>query len=413
MHERITFQKLLMTALIMHTTIAFSHASFENDRFLDYIFLLYCAVYVFAPFLIRKHIQSFIPHIICHLLLIAMSLGFFAISKTDGVLMTAASLFSVILSFKKSLGKKNNMQPAEDALHLATLLLFPFFAVLGRHYSYTAFSRLVLIEAIIYTVLFVNYTINSNEEMYIRDHTATVNIPVSRIRKLNRHIKLIFTCITIMVMLVVSVLDIALPRLNLTHENQTHADTTNSITRDPYDFDFSKVDTKEPSALATMLGYIIVFVTGILIIITIFAIIIICIKELYGNLGGPAINKEEYIPEEEITVEALNPFAQKVHKPRLPKDNAFKIRRLYHDYILNKLSKSDRPKAGIILSSKTPKEISSVIRMHGKSHDTPAADIAFDADIQMLYEKVRYADNYMPADTEVARMKDLTSGKTS
>lgn len=404
MSERTKFHKLFMTTLIMHVIISFLHASFTDDSAFAYICLFYCGFYVVGQYLIRTYIKKFLPHVLLHFLLIIPSLGFMSFSTTDGVIMIGTALVSTMLSFKKSIRYKKKGTPTDDTAMPGIILLFPLFAILGRHYEYTTFSRFVLAEAIIYCILFVSYTLFTNEAHYIRDHVATMNIPTSRIRKFTKRLRLLFTCIIVFVMLVVSGLDIALPKLGFTFDTKPYTNVIeDTIKHDPDNFDIKVLGEEEPSALAVFLGYVAVFIASILIIVTFFVIIIVLIKELYGSIGGPVRKKKEYIEEDEITVESINPFNNKERKPKLPKDNALKIRRLYHDYVLKKLDKADRSFANMILSPKTPKEISAVITKDNQP--------AVSADIQTLYEKTRYADNYAPTDAELAHMKSLTNSK--
>jgi len=404
MTKRTRFQKLFMTTLIIHVILSFLHASFTDDSTLAYVCLFYCGFYVIGQYMIRTYIKSFLPHILLHLLLIVPSLGFMCFSTTDGVIMIGTAVISTILSFKKSISFKKNEVPAENTAMPGTLLIFPLFAILSNYYGYANFSRFVLAEAIIYCILFAGYTLYTNEAHYIRDHVATMNIPASRIHKLTKRIRLLFTCIIVFVMLMVSGLDIAIPKLGLKFDTKPYTDTIDApITRDPDAFDIEILGEEEPSALAVFLGYAAIFIVSILIIVTLFIIVIVLIKELYGSVGGAANKKKEYIEEDEITVEAINPFPKKERKAKLPKDNALKIRRLYHDYVIKRLGKTDRSLAKIILSPKTPAEIESIITKNNQP--------AVSADIQTLYEKTRYADNYAPTDAEVANMKSLTSHK--
>lgn len=399
MSERIRYQKLFMTTLIIHIVVSFLHASFTDDSAFAYICLFYCGFFVIGQYLIRTYIKSFLPHIVLHLLLIIPALVFFAFSSVDGIIMIGIALFSTMMSFRKSINNKNS-SPTEDMVLPGTILLFPLFAVLGKYYGYTTFSKFVLIEAIIYCILFVSYTLFTNEAQYIRDHVATMNIPTSRIRKFTKIIRLIFTCIIIFVMVIVNSLNIALPKLKLQLNLHPNIGSTDTINRNPDNLNIPLLADEEPSVLAVFLGYVAIFIISILIIITILVIIIILIKELYGSIGKTARKKKEYIEEDEITIEAINPFIKKKTVARLPKDNAAKIRRLYHDYVLKKLGKSDRSLAKLILSSKTPKEINTFII---KEKPTTSATI------QSLYEKTRYSNNYTPTDDDVTKMKTLTS----
>ena len=407
MTERTRFQKLIMTTLTMHTILSFAHASFTDDSVLAYVCLFYCAFYVIGQYLIRTYIKKFLPHVLLHLLLIIPSLGFFSFSPTDGVIMTGTAIISTMLSFKKSIDFKKKGAPTDDTIMPGAILLFVLFAMLGKVYGYTNFSKFVLAETIIYCVLFVSYTLFTNEAHYIRDHVATMNIPTSRIRKFTKRLRLLFACIIVFVMLTVSGINVALPKLGLKFDTKPYTNVVeDTIKRDPDHFDIKVLGEEEPSMLAVFLGYVAIFIASILIIITIFVVIIVLIKELYGSIGGSAHKKKEYIEEEEITVEALNPFVKKERKPKLPKDNALKIRKLYHDYVLRKLDKSDRSFAKMILTPKTPKEIEVVI-----NKESSATAVATSDDIQRLYEETRYADNYVPTDNDVTRMKTLTSYK--
>ncbi len=399
---RTTSQKLLMNVLIMHIIVCFCHASFASDSAFVYVCLFYCAFYVIGQHLIRTYIKNFLLYIFLHLIIIVPSLGFFSFSDTTAGVMIFLAITTTLLSFRKSVVKRKSELPADDTVWPGTILLLPLFMVLGNYYGYSVYTKFVFVEAVIYFILFIGYTLYTNESHFIRDHVATMNIPTFRIKKHTKQIRIIFSCIVILVMLLIGGLNIALPKLGFKLNIGGYSEDTPTQTY-PINggFNPSALVEEEPSMLAIILGYIAMFVTGILIIAAIIIIIILMIRELYGSLGGSDKKKPVYLEEDEITIESISPFSRKKDTKKTPANNAEKIRRLYRDYVLKKLNKSDRSLAKLILSPKTPKEIDSLIAKD--SSETSS-------EIRELYEEVRYS-NREPDNNAVEKMKKHVSFK--
>ncbi len=399
---RTTLQRLLMNVLIMHIIVCFCHASFASDSAFSYVCLFYCAFYVIGQYLVRTYVKNFLSYILLHLILIVPSLGFIYFSETTAVIMVLLAVATTILSFRKSIIYRKKGLPTDDTVWPGTILLFPFFMALGKYYGYPVYAKFVFVEAIIYFILFIGYTLYTNESHFIRDHVATMNIPTSRIKKHTKQIRIIFSCLVILIMLLINVLNIALPKLGFKLDIGGYSEGTPTQT-DPIGSGFnpSVLVEEEPSMLAIMLGYIAMFIMGILIVIVLIIVVILLIKELYGSLGGPAGKKPVYIEEDEIIVESISPFSSKKSAKKFPTTNAEKIRRLYRDYVLKKLNKSDRSLAKLILSPKTPKEIDSLIAKDSSE---------ISSEIRDLYEEVRYS-NREPDNEAVSKMKKHVSFK--
>lgn len=402
-------------------------ASLVAESAIIYLCMLYCGILIIGQHLIRKHTKNFGLYMLFHLALIIPCALFAISSELDLIITGIVALISTFLSFRRSvMSAKKSDSPKSEPMHPATVLVFPLFAIAGRYYGHSIFCMWVFIESIIYLLLYAGYTLYINEELFLRDHIATANIPGKRIHALTKRIRIIFSAVIVFVMLIVSGVNISLPGLGFKTEYTISSDKTVSDSNSNIDFNMSEIVAEEPSALAIILGYIVAFVISLLIIVAIIVIVVFVIRELYGSIGGQrneTISRDD--EDEDITIESLSPFGSKKkgNKKRVT-DNSLKIRKLYHDYVLKNMSKADRALAKTILSPKTPEEIDAIIAAKSSevsgttsiasgasslnsSGTATGASSSTASAIRDIYEEVRYS-NREPDSAAVDKMRTYT-----
>lgn len=398
------YYKLLMNTLILHCLVCFLSAVFAKDSAvvydsaLVYICMLYVGVLIFGQYFIRQSMHNFVAYLGLHILLLVPCVLFFAFSTLNTVIMGIPAVILTVLSFKESIDNKNAV-PDETANIVSpfTLLLFPLFAIVGSFYELPIYSKFVFVEAIIFFILFICYTFNINESQYVRDHCSTANIPIKRILATTTRIKTVFIAVIIVVMLLVIGINITLPKFSGGYTTSIKPPVSSDITYNPTDTpDFSGLheEVKPPSALAVFLSYVFAAILLLTVVVLLVVLVFSAFKTLRNNMS-PQKQAGTYIEEEELTVEALSIGRIRHHRIREHAvTNNDKVRKLFKNAIIKKMSPIKKQALGTILNTKTPTEISEAFK----------DDVAYSDAVIKLYHEARYSGHEVSAE-DVAAMK--------
>lgn len=389
------YYRLFMNTILLHCLICFLHACFAEESLLVYICMLYIGVLIFGQYAIRHRIHNPAAYLLLHILLIAPCALFYNFSILDLVIVGLFAVTLTGLSFKKSLNTKNDVIESEDTISPFITLLLPFFSIAGSYYKLPFYTRLVFFEAVPFLILFVCYTFNVNENLYIRDHCPTASIPAKRILATTAGIKSFFIIIVVTVMLLVMGINISIPDFS----HNSGASTINpSVSEDTqYEYnnkypDLSELHegVKSPSAFAVVLSYIFIGIITLAGIVLLFILILSALRTLRSSLS-PKKQSSTFFEEDEITVESLSfRFLVRHHAFNRPVTNSDKIRKLFKNAIIKKIRHSRKLHLGSELASKTPTEINEAL-------STSAA--SYPDEVISLYQEARYSDHDITTDT--------------
>lgn len=394
------YYKLLMNTLLLHCLVCFLSASFTEDSALVYICMLYVGVLIFEQYFIRQRVHNFVAYLALHVLLLAPCALFLAFSILDTVIIGLPAVILTGLSFKKSIDNKHAVPGETDnTVSPFTALLFPLFAIIGSYYELPIYTKFVFVEAAVFLVLFICYTFNINEHQYVSDHCSTANIPIKRILATTTRIKSVFIAVIVVVMLLVMGINIVIPKFS--GDNSITPPISSDTQYNPTDApDFSELHegVKPPSALAVFLSYVfagIIVLSGVAIL---FMLIFSAFKTLRNNMS-PAKQTGTYIEEDEITVEALS--VGKIRRHRLREravTNNDKVRKLFRNATIKKMSPIKNQTLDTMLNSKTPTEINEVFK----------SDETYSDEVIKLYQKARYSEHEVSAEDVTAMKRYIT-----
>ena len=393
-----------MNTLLLHCLVCFLSAVFAKDSAvvydsaLVYICMLYVGVLILGQYFIRQRVHNFVAYLALHILLLAPCALFLAFSVLDTVIIGLPAVILTGMSFKKSIDNKHAVPGETDnTVSPFTALLFPLFAIIGSYYELPIYTKFVFAEAVIFFVLFICYSFNINEQQYVRDHCSTANIPLKRILATTTRIKSIFIAVIVVVMLLVMGINITLPKFSGDYTPSIKPPVSTDIQHEQTDFpDFSELheEVKPPSALAVFLSYVFAAIM-LLAVVVLLVVLVFSVFKTLRNSMSPKKQTGTYIEEDEITVEALS--VGRIRRHRLHEravTNNDKVRRLFKNATIKKMSPIKNQALDKMLNSKTPTEINEVFK----------DAVAFSDEAIKLYQEARYSGHEVSAE-DVKAMK--------